>query len=180
MIKFAKVLDVKSPDRGGSDLNAGIDFYIPNYSEEFVIQLAEKNKNNGVVGRLERTEEDGDLKFYIQISPHSQVNIPSGIKVILPEDKCLIGVNKSGVSTKYDLHVGAQLIDPNYRGQIHLNLLNNSDKFIRLKEGQKIVQFMEIHFYTDELGEIGELEYNMIPEPDSRGDKGFGEGTGKF
>ena len=30
-IKFAKVLDVKSPNRNGSDLNVGVDFYVPFY-----------------------------------------------------------------------------------------------------------------------------------------------------
>ena len=179
MIKFAKVFDVKSPDRGGSKLNAGIDFYIPDYSQDFMMQLGEKNKNNNVKAWLGRSEGE-DLRLHIEVGPHSQVNIPSGIKVILPEDKCLIAANKSGVATKYNLHVGAQLIDPNYRGQIHINLLNNSDQPIKLQEGQKIVQFLEMDFYTDDFEEIGILEYNMTPDPDERGEKGFGEGTGSF
>ncbi len=178
-IKFTKVLDVKSPDRGGSKLNAGIDFYIPNYSTEFLTQLSEKNKNNNLNVYLNR-EEGEDLRLYIEIGPHSQVNIPSGIKTILDENKCLIGTNKSGVATKYNLHVGAQVIDPNYRGQIHINLLNNSDKTIKLVEGQKVVQFIEVVFESDDLEEIEPNVYDAIPAPDERGDRGFGEGTGSF
>ena len=37
--------------------------------------------------------------------------IPSGIKVRLPDNHVLIGFNKSGMSVKYGLHVGACVVD---------------------------------------------------------------------
>lgn len=178
-IKFAKVFDVKTPNRNNSDLNVGVDFYMPAYSREFMVQLSEKNSNNDVKCFLARLD-DKDLRMYIEIGPHSQVNIPSGIRVILPTDRCLNAFNKSGIATKYGLLVGAQLIDPNYRGQIHINLHNNTDKVVRLEEGQKIAQFAELEFYTDPWEEIEVDQYEAEPMPDDRGTRGFGEGTGSF
>ena len=179
-IKFAKVLDVKSPNRNGSDLNVGVDFYVPFYSREFLVQLSEKNINNNVKAYLRNPGDEKGLRLFIEIGPNSQVNIPSGIKVILPFDKCLIAFNKSGIATKYSMLVGAQLIDPNYRGQIHLNLHNVSDKTVIIEEGQKIAQFAELDFYTDGFEEIEVDQYDAEEMPDDRGARGFSEGTGQF
>lgn len=41
-MKFAKIRDVKSPCRGTSK-SAGIDFFVPNYSEEFLKVFLKKN-----------------------------------------------------------------------------------------------------------------------------------------
>lgn len=179
-IKFAKEFEVKTPTRNGSDLNVGVDFFVPDYSQDFMVQLDKKNQDNDVEAYLDKDEESNDLRMFLKIGPHSQINIPSGIKVILENNKCLVALNKSGVATKYNLLVGAQLIDPNYRGQIHINLHNPSDKPVILKEGQKIAQFVELEFHTDAWDEILLADYNAIPMPDDRGDKGFGEGTGNF
>lgn len=175
-IKFSKVLDVKSPNRGEA-LNGGTDFYIPSYSKEFVSQMSEKNKNNVVRCKLERESEGEDLKLYITIGAHSQVLIPSGIKCILPKGKCLLALNKSGVASKQGLIVGACLIDENYRGQIHLNVVNTTNHPVVIEEGKKLIQFIELDYGTDKFEEIELDQFEAEPAPDSRGEGGFGSTT---
>ena len=91
---YTKVRDVKDPT-GNRDEDNGLDFYVPN------------DWNNG--------------KPYI-LRMNEQVNIPSGIKVKVEKNKTFRIENKSGVSVKKGLVRGASVIDPGYRGEIHLNL----------------------------------------------------------
>ena len=100
MVKFIKKMDVKSPSRGTS-VAAGIDFYIPYNTEEFQKAFIEKNSDIEI-------DASG-----IILMPHTRVNIPSGIKVEIPHNHALIAYNKSGVSLKYGLDVGASVVDEN-------------------------------------------------------------------
>ena len=68
-IRFTKIRDVKSPTRNQGD--AGSDFYVPEYSDEFKQVLYEKNENNNI----------SIYENNIYIGAHSQILIPSGIKV---------------------------------------------------------------------------------------------------
>ena len=80
-IQFTKIRNVKSPARANSH-DAGTDFFIPEYSEEFLKDLKAKNGLNKLEYILDG--EDGDNSNYtlrIGIPAGEQVNIPSGIKV---------------------------------------------------------------------------------------------------
>ena len=55
-IKFIKIRDVKSPERGTSEA-AGIDFFIPWQSENFAADLKEKNPN--IVLNFDTSQEEG-------------------------------------------------------------------------------------------------------------------------
>lgn len=76
----------------GTGLSAGLDFYIP---------------------------DDFEAK---QIWPGESINIPSGIKARIPRGCALIMFNKSGIATKYQLQVGACVVDEDYQGEIHLHV----------------------------------------------------------
>jgi len=128
-----------------SGLNAGIDFFIPN-----------------------------DIDVDITLRPNESILIPSGIKVSLPKNYCLIAFNKSGVATKYNLQVGACVVDENYKGEIHLHLTNIGENYITLKRGQKIIQFVPIKQKYFKLQEVKSHEQWEVKDNDERGDKGFG------
>lgn len=128
-----------------SGKNAGIDFFIPN-----------------------------DLEQSYEIEPLQSVLIPSGIKVSLPEDHCLIAFNKSGVATKHNLQVGACVVDENYKGEIHLHLTNTGSKLVTLNAGQKVLQFVLIQQNYHKLQEVKSHAPWETKEDDERGDKGFG------
>jgi len=169
-IQFAKVRSVKSPCRANKH-DAGIDFFIPDHKGDFFKDLVEKNKNNQVTYHEVQTDEG--LKLEIHLAPHAQVNIPSGIKVnIIDKNTYLDANNKSGVATKYRLVVGAKVVDADYRGEVHLNLINTSDEEVVLLSGQKIVQFIHKEYIATELEEITLVAYNSLEATD-RGEGGF-------
>jgi dUTP pyrophosphatase len=128
-----------------SGKNAGYDFFIPN-----------------------------DWYDYYKLSPNESVLIPSGIKVSLPSNTCFVAFNKSGIATKYNLQVGACVVDENYKGEIHLHLINIGNRSIKLEKGQKILQFVLINQEYHELQELKSHAPWETKEDDERGDKGFG------
>jgi|TARA_R100000479_G_scaffold172894_1_gene118045 dUTP pyrophosphatase len=128
-----------------SGKNAGYDFFIPN-----------------------------DWHKLWTIQPGESVNIPSGIKVSLPNNTCFIAFNKSGIAAKYSLQVGASVVDENYAGEIHLNLINVGDQDVQLKAGQKILQFVLFNQDYHELREIKSEAPWDLKRYEERGDKGFG------
>jgi dUTPase len=159
-MKFAKIRDVKSPCRGTSK-SAGIDFFVPNYSEEFLRVFIEKNPACP-------NDNEG---FYVR--PHSRVLIPSGIKCAVPENYGLIAFNKSGVFTKSGLSVGACVVDCDYTGEIHLSLFNSTNDSTKILWGQKIIQFLLVPIFFDDVEEI-DMDNLFINFESERKDAGFG------
>lgn len=133
-----KTRDVKTPVYS-SEQAAGMDFYIPND-----------------IGWESKT-----------LLPGESVTIPSGIIVELPPYLCLLLVNKSGVG-KRGLDVGACLIDPDYRGEIHLNVFNQSNQPVVIRRGEKLVQAIAIEHFRLQLNESNNLSET------TRGNGGFG------
>lgn len=129
----------------GTKGSAGIDFYIP---EDFQPIILAK----------------GDF-----------VLIPSGIRARVPEGYALIMDNKSGVATKMGLIVGADVIDSDYDGEIHLHLIKATHGTVRLEPGMKIVQGLLTPISHEDVEEVDQL-----PEIETeRGTGGFGS-TGSY
>ncbi len=161
-IRFTKIRDVKSPTRNQGD--AGSDFYVPEYSEEFKKVLYEKNENNNI----------SIFENNIWIGAHSQILIPSGIKVdILDKNTYLDFENKSGIATKKSLIVGAQVVDAIYQGEVHINVHNVSNVPQVITFGQKLAQAIHKEYRNTEWEEITNDEYDNI-EVSNRGAGGFG------
>lgn len=142
-LKLAKVRPVKTPLRGTGG-SAGIDFFVP---EDYPGNLC--------------TIEPGERYF-----------IPSGIKANVPPGYALIAMNKSGVSLKKNLMVGACVVDSDYQGEIHLHLINAGREEVNISPGDKLVQFLLIPV---DHGTVEIVEENELFETESeRGSGGFG------
>ena len=124
----------------GTTVSAGIDFYVP---EDF-----------------ETTT----------LAPGESVLIPSGIKVQVPRGYALIAFNKSGVSVKQGLSVGACVVDEDYEGEVHLHMINTSSKEQVIATGQKLIQFVLIPVSYFDVEEVDELPQRNT----ERGSGGFG------
>lgn len=174
-IQFTKIRDVKSPNRANLN-DAGMDFYIPKYSEKFLNDLKTTNAANKLQYILDG--DDGEKPNYtlrIIIPAGEQINIPSGIKVnILDKNTYLEANNKSGIASKYHLVVGASVVDADYQGEVHLNLINTGNTDIEVFSGMKIVQFIHKYYIHTDLEEISVDEYNNLKASD-RGATGFGQ-----
>lgn len=173
-IQFTKIRDVKSPSRAHR-CDAGTDFFIPEYSFEFLRDLKIKNEKNFLRYILDgEDEENPNYTLRIVVPAGEQINIPSGIKVnILDKTTYLEANNKSGIASKYHLVVGASVVDADYQGEVHLNLLNVGNTDVELVSGMKIVQFIHKHYIDTDWEEISNDTYNNL-ETSSRGEGGFG------
>lgn len=108
----------------------------------------------------------------IDLYPGESITIPTGISASIPHGFSLQFLNKSGVATKNDLIVGAELVDEDYKGIMHINLHNVGTATRTLKCGQKIVQGVMHMTYWDSMTVCHEDGH--INETSGRGEGGFG------
>jgi dUTP pyrophosphatase len=124
----------------GTDKSAGIDFFVP---EDFPTTTLKTNES---------------------------ALIPSGVKVHVPSGYALIAFNKSGVATKIGLIKGAEVVDEDYEGEIHIHVINTSDKDAEIKPGMKLIQFILVPVNYDNVEQVEFLEKRNT----QRGEGGFG------
>lgn len=111
----------------------------------------------------------------IKILPGGKVLIPSGIHVKLPEQVFLVGENKSGIASKRGLIKAAQVIDQDYQGQIHINMINPTANSVYIKPGEKIIQF--VPYFQPIMTKVKEYDSkeDLYKNSESvRGEGGFG------
>lgn len=168
-MKIFKCREVKTPVRG-TNLSAGIDFFIPKYFKETVLK------------------------------PHEDILIPSGIIANFASNLMLMAAEKSGVTSSATAKtlcetippekaakslfnsptvLGAKIVDADYKGEIHIHLINVGNRNIILKPNMKIAQFILVPVYYDDIIEVATIDGLYTNYHNTRGNKGFGEGTGK-
>ena len=130
------------------------------------------------------TSESAGLDFYVpndfetvHLAPGGSVNIPSGIKVIIPYGFSGNFYNKSGIGKK-GLLVGACVVDSDYRGEVHLNVHNVSMDLITIEPGMKLVQMLIQPVIIQNPMEITNKVFDKQANTE-RGEGGFGS-TGGF
>lgn len=169
-LKFTKKRNVKSPERG-TKRSAGIDFFVPKFTDVFKYDLKSKNPN---VSFLDNTS--------IMLAPSESILIPSGIKLNLMDlgghlyneelGVALIAYNKSGVAVKSRLDIGASVVDEDYQGELHIHVVNTSNDIQYISQDQKLVQFllMPVLLYMPE-----EVDgFDLFDDESERGTGGFG------
>ena len=112
---------------------------------------------------------------YVEIEPGQKYPFPAGVAIEVLEPSIAGYVfSRSGLGTKDGLTVsqGVGVIDPDYRGEIKVSLLNTSDKVRRIKRGQRIAQLVFMPIFQADILKVDELGDT------DRGAGGFGS-TGK-
>lgn len=169
-ITFTKVREVKSPSQA-YEYPAGMDLHIPEYNQEFYNDFLLKNEKD----QFELSISPNCDSMTITIMPNSRVLIPSGIKVELEnKNSCLVAANKSGIASKKGLIFGAQVVDADYKGEIHINLINTNNYPVSIKTGDKVIQFLNLPIIYPSLVEVSNSEYEAIASYSNRGANGFG------
>ena len=166
-IKFLKVRDVKSPERGTAEA-AGIDFYVPKYDTQFIIDLLDKNPF------IQYDDNYAENTFDIVLRPGERVLIPSGIKTWMEPGTALIAANKSGVASKKGLIFCAQVVDSDYAGEVHINVINTSNTDVKISTGYKLIQFIHTPVILSSVEEVSDTEFTALHESSTRGEGGFG------
>jgi len=111
----------------------------------------------------------------LEIEPGEKATIPAGVAIEIREPSVAAYVfSRSGLGTKDGLTVsqGVGVIDPDYRGEIKVSLLNTSDKVRRITRGQRIAQLVFMPVFQAVINPIEKLGST------DRGTGGFGS-TGK-
>lgn len=112
----------------------------------------------------------------VTIEPGARLAVPTGVAVepLLPGVAGFV-YSRSGLGAKLGLTVsqGVGVIDPDYRGEIIVSLLNTSGEPRRLRRGERMAQLVFQPFFRaviEEVATLGETE---------RGSGGFGH-TGRI
>jgi dUTP pyrophosphatase len=168
--------NVKYPEREYG--NAGVDFRIPEYSDDFVKAFSDKNlAENAVLCINECINGESTRSDFIRIAPHGRANIPSGVRSRISPNIALEAQNKSGIATKTGLVYGAATIDSNYQGIIHISVINTTAETVTLPLGMKIMQFIPRIIDTDTIEVFTDIsldEFYKDFEFTNRGEGAFG------
>ena len=106
----------------------------------------------------------------IQIPPHSNVKIGTGIAMSIPNGFFGGIFARSGVATKRNMRPSncVGIVDSDYTGEIIVSIHNDSTETKTIQRGERIAQLVIVPYLSvifDEVDELDETE---------RGDGGFG------
>jgi dUTP pyrophosphatase len=104
--------------------------------------------------------------------PRTQMSVPTGIAMEIPDGYAGLVWDKSSVSFKQGLKVMGGVIDAPYRGEIVISLYNTTDQEQSIEKGKKVAQML-----------LQKVEHCTFEEVDTlsdtaRGENGWGS-TGK-
>ena len=112
------------------------------------------------------------LDFYSPVDyiipPHSQLLIPTQIKLQIPLGHYGRLASKSGLAILHQIHVGAGVIDPDYTGEIMVLLINTASRVHPINRGDPITQLILERVSIPILRQVKELP------PTTRGAHGCG------
>jgi dUTP pyrophosphatase len=104
------------------------------------------------------------------LDPGERRLVPTGVAIALPPGTAGLVVPRSGLAIKHGISVvnGPGLVDPNYRGELRVILVNLGAERFEGEAGDRIAQLLIVPFVAPELALVDEL-----PESE-RGANGFG------
>ena len=110
----------------------------------------------------------------IRLAPLERAMVPTGLYVEIPEGYEIQVRPRSGLAAKYGISVvnAPGTIDPDYRGEIKVILVNLSNEVFELKPGERIAQLVVAQFTRIEWECVEQLSDT------ERGAGGFGS-TGR-
>jgi dUTP pyrophosphatase len=132
-------------------------------------QLLSGNAKDPIRGTIGSSGIDVFSPIDIIVPKHGDVLIPLDIRFEIPYGWDLSVYNKSGISTKKKLIKGAELIDSDYRGTVHIHFFNMSDTDVEINKGDKIAQLVMREVWMGELNKVDNIDINT-----ERGAGGFG------
>jgi dUTP pyrophosphatase len=106
------------------------------------------------------------------LAPGERASVPTGVAVAIPTGVAGLVVPRSGLAMRHGLSIvnGPGLIDPNYRGEVRVLLVNLGDEPFHADAGDRIAQLLLVPYWAPELRAVDELP----PGGDERGASGFG------
>jgi dUTP pyrophosphatase len=106
----------------------------------------------------------------VQLAPGGRAKVPTGVAIALPAGFCGLVVPRSGLAARHGVMPTLGLIDPNFRGELAVTLLNTGSEPFHAEAGDRIAQLLLLPFWAPALAIVDELP----PSPDDRGTDGWG------
>ncbi|MEI6528621.1 MAG: dUTP diphosphatase [bacterium] len=123
------------------------------------------------------TKDDAGMDLFsienVEIIPMERKQVGTGIAMEIPEGHVGLVWDKSGLSHKFGLKTIGGVIDPGYRGEIKVGIINLGTEKYTFEKGHKVAQMIIQKKETPEIVEVNELDLNT-----ERGEGAFGS-TGK-
>jgi dUTP pyrophosphatase len=106
------------------------------------------------------------------LAPGERRTVPTGIALALPPGVAGLVVPRSGLAARHGVGVvnGPGLIDPNYRGEVKVVLVNHGAERFEAAAGDRIAQLLLVPYLSPAVAAVAELP----PSGDGRGAGGFG------
>ena len=154
-VRFFKVRDVKSPERGTA-FSAGIDFFVPN---DFVTTPVWPGED-------------------ILIPSGIKVGLPKGTMLMAADKsgiassrdaKALVGMAAKDALPASSVIIGAKIIDEDYPGEVHIHLINVGHEPVTVKAGQKVAQFIVVPVLYSAPVEVENENDLLIPQTERTG-----------
>lgn len=157
-MRYSKVRDVKSPERGTSK-SAGIDFFVPNGNTNYVLFPGQDALiPSGIVAEIP--------EGYMLMGADKSGVVTSSAACLMAGRKPKVDAFPSSVI------IGAKIVDEDFQGEIHIHVINVGTSPITIIPGQKIAQFILVPVSYDGLEEVPREE--LFTEKSERGDGCFG------
>jgi dUTP pyrophosphatase len=104
--------------------------------------------------------------------PGERATVATGVAIALPPGVAGLVTPRSGLAARHGISLvnSPGLIDPNYRGELRVVLVNLGDARFEATAGDRIAQLLLVPFMTPDALVVDELP----PSGDDRGENGFG------
>lgn len=112
-------------------------------------------------------EYSGDCFDRVHIAPHETIKLPTGWAFQPPEGYMLQILQRSGLASKGLIPLGG-ILDEDYTGEVIVIMLNTTDKYLSINNGDRIAQMAIRPYYQGEFELVDELDET------ERGTSGFG------
>ena len=120
----------------------------------------------------------GDAAFDLRCTegfslwPREHATVPTRVASALADGVAGLVTPRSGLASRHGISLvnSPGLIDPNYRGEIRIVLVNLGEARFEARAGDRIAQLLLVPFVTPDVSVVDELP----PSPDDRGAHGFG------
>jgi dUTP pyrophosphatase len=105
-----------------------------------------------------------------RLAPGERAMIGTGVAIALPPNVAGLVTPRSGLAARHGISLvnSPGLVDPNYRGELRVVLVNLGAEPFEAQAGDRIAQLLLIPFWAPELEVVAELP------PSDRGPNGFG------
>lgn len=125
------------------------------------MQLKVKKLREGAKLPTKGHAGDAGMDFYaieeVNIPAGEQRSIKTGVALEIPEGYVGLVWDKSSVSFNLGLKVMGGVIDSSYRGEFIMNMLNTSQKEVKIEKGRKVAQMIIQKFEDCDIVEVAEL-----------------------